>query len=67
MVFNAKSEGSRGVGRPRLRWLDYMEVDIKALSLELKHKIEQSGRQYVKPEEEEKKEKKHSTLMCIAL
>jgi hypothetical protein len=33
MVFNAKPEGRRGVGRPRLRWLDDVEADIKALSI----------------------------------
>jgi hypothetical protein len=33
MVFNAKPEGRRGVGRPRLRWLDDVEVDIKALGI----------------------------------
>jgi hypothetical protein len=31
MVFNAKPEGRRGVGRPRLRWMDDVEADIKAL------------------------------------
>jgi hypothetical protein len=31
MVFNAKPEGRCGVGRPRLRWLDDVEADIKAL------------------------------------
>jgi hypothetical protein len=29
-VFNAKPEGRRGVGRPRLRWLDDVEADMKA-------------------------------------
>jgi hypothetical protein len=29
MVFNAKPEGRRGVRRPRLRWLDDVEADIK--------------------------------------
>jgi hypothetical protein len=33
MVFNAKTEGRRGVGRPRLRWLDDVETDIKDLLL----------------------------------
>jgi hypothetical protein len=33
MVFNAKPEGRRGVGRPRLRWLDNVEADIKALGV----------------------------------
>jgi hypothetical protein len=33
MVFNAKPEGRRGVGRPRLRWLDDVEADIKALGV----------------------------------
>jgi hypothetical protein len=33
MVFNAKPEGKRGVGRPRLRWLDDDEADIKALDV----------------------------------
>jgi hypothetical protein len=33
MVFNAKPEGRRGVGRPRLRWLDDVEADIKALGI----------------------------------
>jgi hypothetical protein len=31
MVFNAKPEGRRGVARPRLRWLDDVEADIKVL------------------------------------
>jgi hypothetical protein len=31
MEFNAKPEGRRGVGRPRLRWFDDFEDDIKAL------------------------------------
>jgi hypothetical protein len=33
MVFNAKPEGKCGVGRPRLRWLDDVEADIKALGV----------------------------------
>jgi hypothetical protein len=33
MVFNAKPEGRRGVGRPRLRWLDDFEADINALGI----------------------------------
>jgi hypothetical protein len=33
MVFNAKPEGRRGVGRPRLRWLDDVEADIKGLGV----------------------------------
>jgi hypothetical protein len=33
MVFNSKPEGRRGVGRPRLRWLDDVEADIKALGV----------------------------------
>jgi hypothetical protein len=33
MVFNAKPDGKRGVGRPRLRWLDDAEADIKALGV----------------------------------
>jgi hypothetical protein len=48
MVFNAKPEGRRVVGRPRLRWLDDVEGDIKSLGIkrgELQHKIEKSGRQ----------------------
>jgi hypothetical protein len=35
MVFNAKPEGRRGVGRPRLRWLDDVEADIKALGIKI--------------------------------
>jgi hypothetical protein len=31
LVFNAKPEGGRGDGRPRLRWLDDVEADVKAL------------------------------------
>jgi hypothetical protein len=30
MVFNATPEGRRGVGRPRQRWLDDVEANIKA-------------------------------------
>jgi hypothetical protein len=33
MVFNGKPESRRGVGRPRLRWLDDVEADIKALGI----------------------------------
>jgi hypothetical protein len=33
MIFNAKPEGRRGVGGPRLRWLDDVEADIKALGV----------------------------------
>jgi hypothetical protein len=33
MVFNTKPEGRHGVGRPRLRWLDDVEADIKALGV----------------------------------
>jgi hypothetical protein len=31
--FNAKPEGRRGVGRPRMRWLDDVEADIKTLGV----------------------------------
>jgi transcription termination factor 2 len=33
MVFNGKPDGRRGFGRPRLRWLDDVEADIKALGV----------------------------------
>jgi hypothetical protein len=33
MVFNAIPEVRRGVGRPRLRWLDEVEAGIKALGI----------------------------------
>jgi hypothetical protein len=33
LVFNGKPEGRRGVGRPRLRWLDDVEADIKVLGV----------------------------------
>jgi hypothetical protein len=33
MVFNVKPEGRRAVGRPRLRWLDGVEGDIKDLGV----------------------------------
>jgi hypothetical protein len=33
MVFNGKPEGRRGVGKPRLRWLDDVKADIKALGV----------------------------------
>jgi hypothetical protein len=33
MAFNTKPEGRRGVGRPRLRWLDDVEADIKGLGV----------------------------------
>jgi hypothetical protein len=35
MVFNAKPEGRRAVGRPRLRWLDDVGADIKALGVKM--------------------------------
>jgi hypothetical protein len=31
IVFNAKPEGKRGVGRPRMRWLDDVEADMKSV------------------------------------
>jgi hypothetical protein len=33
MAFNTKLEGTRGAGRPRLRWLDEVEADIKPLGI----------------------------------
>jgi hypothetical protein len=33
LVFNAKPEGRHGVESPRLRWLDDVEADIKALGV----------------------------------
>jgi hypothetical protein len=33
MVFNGIPEGTRGVGKPRLRWLDDVKADIKALGV----------------------------------
>jgi hypothetical protein len=33
MMFNTKFEGRRGVGRPRLRWLDDLGADIKTLGI----------------------------------
>jgi hypothetical protein len=33
IVFNAKPEGRRGVIRPRLRWLDDVKTDMKALGV----------------------------------
>jgi hypothetical protein len=33
MIFNTKPEGGRGVGRPKLRWLDDAEADIKTLGI----------------------------------
>jgi hypothetical protein len=44
IVFNAKPEGRRGVGRPRLRWLDDVEADIKAQGV-TRWKIKAQGRQ----------------------
>jgi hypothetical protein len=35
MVFNAKPEDRRGVGRPRLRWLDGVKAGMKAVSIEI--------------------------------
>jgi hypothetical protein len=34
MIFNTKPDGKRGVGRPRLRWLDDVEADMEALGIE---------------------------------
>jgi hypothetical protein len=33
MIFNAKPEGRRRVGRPRMRWLHDVEADIKVLGV----------------------------------
>jgi hypothetical protein len=31
IIFNTKPEGRRGVGRPKLRWVDDIEADIRRL------------------------------------
>jgi hypothetical protein len=46
MVFNAKPEGRRGVGRPRLRWLDDVEADIKVLGVKRKRIKEQDRKEW---------------------
>jgi hypothetical protein len=33
MAFNTTPEGRRGVGRPKLRWLDGVKADIKTLGI----------------------------------
>jgi hypothetical protein len=33
MIFNTKLEGRCGIGRPKLRWLDDTEADIKTLGI----------------------------------
>jgi hypothetical protein len=48
MIFNSKPEGRRGVGRPRLRWLDDVEAEVKALGvnrwrIEAQYRKEWSG------------------------
>jgi hypothetical protein len=35
MVFNAKKKGRCGVGSPRLRWLNDIEADIKAMGIKI--------------------------------
>ena len=32
-IFESKLEGSRGRGRPRLRWLEVMEKDLRAVKV----------------------------------
>jgi hypothetical protein len=44
IVFNAKPEGRYVVGRPKLRWLDDVEADIKAQGV-TRCKIKAQGRQ----------------------
>jgi hypothetical protein len=50
MALNTKPEGRRRVGRPKLRWLDDLEADVKTLRI----KSEASG------EEEERKTPSYS-------
>jgi hypothetical protein len=33
MILNSEPEGRRGVGRPKLRWLDDVQADIKTLGI----------------------------------
>jgi hypothetical protein len=46
-VFVSKPEGRRDIGRPKLRWLDDVEDDIKTLGIRrwrIKAQDEMSGR-----------------------
>jgi hypothetical protein len=47
MIFNAKPEGRRGVGRPRLRWLYDVEADIKALGIKRWRIRAQDGKEWL--------------------
>jgi hypothetical protein len=64
IVFNAKPEGRRAVERARLRWLDDVEADIKAVGvkrwrIKAQDRKEWSGiLREVKPEKKKKKKKR---------
>jgi hypothetical protein len=44
MIFCTKPEGRREVGRPKLRWLDDVEADVKTVGIKKKLKTENNGR-----------------------
>jgi hypothetical protein len=39
MIFKAKAEGRRRFGRDRMRWMDDVEADIKALTIKITWKM----------------------------
>jgi hypothetical protein len=56
-IFNTKPEGVRSVGRPKLRWEDGVNQDIK------KHQVSTSGRIPLSRERERERERDEWTQL----
>jgi hypothetical protein len=48
-IFNTKPDGVRGVGRPKLRWKDGVDQDVRTLEVENWRKVALARAEWAKP------------------